>query len=406
VRGRPLDADDRKPLNDRKLLSDRINVLTIGHSYVVAENRALVREVARDVQLDVTVAAPVVFRSGLGRIELQPEPPDSNLKLKALTARFTQWTQIFAYDTRGLRMLIGSGEFDVVHAWEEPYIYGGYQIARAMSKSDAAFCFRTAQNIDKRYPFPFSHFERTAINRAQGWIAGGKLVFESRVRCGYPGEKGRIITLAVDLNAFKPLAPDRKQTVARELGLVPPIIAYVGRLTRAKGIDLMMRAMDAVGSATPWSLLVMGAGPMETELRNWAASRGWSDRVQIRLVPHRDVPAYLGAADVLIAPSQTGPRWREQFGRMVIEAFACGVPVLGSDSGEIPYVIADSGRSLPENDSEAWAKAIIEVLGSAELRADMARRGLQRVQAYSVAAVAEQYRSYYRDLADRRRLAA
>jgi glycosyltransferase involved in cell wall biosynthesis len=61
---------------------------------------------------------------------------------------------------------------------------------------------------------------------------------------------------------------------------------------------------------------------------------------------------------------------------------------------------------LPENDSEAWAKAIIEVIGSAELRGDMARRGLQRVQAYSVAAIAEQYRSYYRDLADRRRLAA
>ena len=150
----------------------------------------------------------------------------------------------------------------------------------------------------------------------------------------------------------------------------------------------------------------MGAGPMETELRNWAAARGWSDRVQIRLVPHRDVPAYLAAADVLLAPSQTGPRWREQFGRMVIEAFACGVPVLGSDSGEIPYVVADAGKVLPESDAAVWAKTIIEVLSSAELRADMARRGFQRVQAYSVAAVAAQYRSYYRDLADRRRLAA
>ncbi len=325
--------------------TDRIRVLTIGHSYVVAENRALIREVARDSQLEVTVAAPFAFRSGLGRIALQPEPPDSSLELKALPARLTQWTQVFAYDARGLRNLVADGNFDVVHAWEEPYIYAGYQIARAMAKSNAAFCFRTAQNIDKRYPFPFSHFERTALDRAQGWIAGGKLVFESRVRRGYPAEKGRIMTLAVDLNAFKPLAPDRKQTVAQQLGLVPPIVVYVGRLTRAKGIDLMMRALDTVGSSTPWSLLVMGVGPMETELRNWAAARGWSGRVQIRLVPHRDVPAYLGAADALVAPSQTGPRWREQFGRMVIEAFACGVPVLGSDSGEIPYVIADAGKS-------------------------------------------------------------
>lgn len=383
-----------------------MRVLTIGHSYVVAQNRALIREVARDPQLDVTVAAPVAFRSGLGRIELQPEPPGSNLKLSALAARFTQWTQIFAYDRRGLAELIGKGDFDVVHAWEEPYIYAGYQIVRAMSRSNAAFCFRTAQNIDKRYPFPFSHFERAARVRADGWIAGGNLVFESMVRRGFPKERGRVMTLAVDLDAFKPLTPERKQAVAHDLGLHPPIVAYVGRLTRAKGIDLMMRAMDAVGGSTPWSLLVMGAGPMEGELRNWAAARGWSDRVQIRLVPHRDVPAYLGAADVLLAPSQTGPRWREQFGRMVIEAFACGVPVLGSDSGEIPYVVGDAGKVLPESDAGIWANAIVEVLGSADLRADMARRGFERVQAYSVASVARQYSEYYRQLADRRRMAA
>jgi len=387
-------------------MNDRIRVLTIGHSYVVAENRALVREVARDSQLDVTVAAPAAFRSGLGRIELQPEPVDSPLTVKPLAARLTQWTQIFAYDTRGLGTLIENGDFDVVHAWEEPYIYAGYQLAQAMARSDASFCFRTAQNMDKRYPFPFSHFERAALERAQGWIAGGKLVFESRLRCGYPEERGRIMTLAVDLNVFKPLAPQRKQTIAHELGLQPPVVAYVGRLTRAKGIDLMMRAMDAVGSATPWSLLVMGAGPMEAKLRNWAAAHGWSDRMLVRLVPHRDVPAYLGAADLLLAPSQTGPRWREQFGRMVIEAFACGVPVLGSDSGEIPYVIGEAGKTLPENDAGAWARAIVEVLGSAEMRADMARRGFERVQPYSVMAVAKQYAAYYRNLADRRRIAA
>jgi glycosyltransferase involved in cell wall biosynthesis len=381
-------------------------VLTIGHSYVVAQNRALIREVARDPQLDVTVAAPTAFRSGLGRIELQPEPPESNLKLSALAARLTHWTQIFAYDRRGLADLIGKGDFDVVHAWEEPYIYAGYQIVRAMSRSNAAFCFRTAQNIDKRYPFPFSRFERAARARADGWIAGGNLVFESMVRRGFPKERGRVMTLAVDLDAFKPLTPERKQAVAHDLGLHPPIVAYVGRLTRAKGIDLMMRAMDAVGGSTPWSLLVMGTGPMEGDLRNWAAARGWSDRVQIRLVPHRDVPAFLGAADVLLAPSQTGPRWREQFGRMVIEAFACGVPVLGSDSGEIPYVVGDAGKVLPENDAGIWANAIVEVLGSADLRADMARRGFERVQAYSVASVARQYSEYYRQLADRRRMAA
>ena len=91
---------------------------------------------------------------------------------------------------------------------------------------------------------------------------------------------------------------------------------------------------------------------------------------------------------------------------MVIEAFACGVPVLGSDSGEIPYVVGDAGKVLPEDDAGIWANAIVEVLGSAELRFDMARRGFERVQAYSVASVARQYSEYYRQIADRRRIAA
>jgi glycosyltransferase involved in cell wall biosynthesis len=80
--------------------------------------------------------------------------------------------------------------------------------------------------------------------------------------------------------------------------------------------------------------------------------------------------------------------------------------VLGSDSGEIPYVIGAAGKVLPEHDAAIWAEAIVEAIGSAELRAEMARRGLERVQAYSVAAVARKYSAYYRELADRRRLAA
>jgi glycosyltransferase involved in cell wall biosynthesis len=80
--------------------------------------------------------------------------------------------------------------------------------------------------------------------------------------------------------------------------------------------------------------------------------------------------------------------------------------VLGSDSGEIPYVIGDAGKVLPENDAGIWAEAIVKAIDSAELRAEMARRGFERVQAYSVAAVASQFSAYYRELADLRRLAA
>ena len=82
---------------------------------------------------------------------------------------------------------------------------------------------------------------------------------------------------------------------------------------------------------------------MEAELKQWAAPYG--DRVRILTnVKHDDVPGYLNVMDLVAAPSQTTKQWREQFGRMLIEAFACGVCVVASDSGEIPYVVGRCGH--------------------------------------------------------------
>ena len=152
------------------------------------------------------------------------------------------------------------------------------------------------------------------------------------------------------------------------LGLRPPLIGYIGRLTHEKGLHILMRMMDQVGGERRWSLLLLGSGPMERNILDWAKARGWSDRVRIILAKHDEVPSYLGTMDMLVAPSQTTWRWKEQFGRMLIEAFACGVPVIGSDSGEIPYVIGDAGRVVGEKDVLGWAAAIVELLDRPDLR--------------------------------------
>ena len=77
-------------------------------------------------------------------------------------------------------------------------------------------------------------------------------------------------------------------------------------------------------------------------MKTWASKHG--DKVRICTdVVHDQVPAYLNAMDILCAPSQTTPSWKEQFGRMVVESFASGVAFVGSDSGEIPHVVKDSG---------------------------------------------------------------
>jgi glycosyltransferase involved in cell wall biosynthesis len=148
--------------------------------------------------------------------------------------------------------------------------------------------------------------------------------------------------------------------------------------------------------------LLLGSGEYKQKVQQWAADRGWSNRVKILLANHSDVPRFLGSMDMMVAPSQTMKNWREQFGRMIIEAFACGVPVIGSDSGEIPLVIGEAGRVVAEADASAWAKTIAELLASPDLREQLRSCGFSRAPRYSVATIAQQYRDYYHWLAERR----
>jgi phosphatidyl-myo-inositol dimannoside synthase len=382
-------------------MSHALRVLTIGHSYCVAFNRAVVREVARDADFEVTVAAPAFFQGDLRPIVLEPEPAESPLRVVPLGVKLSRHIHVFRYDGRALRNLIRTGDFDVVHAWEEPYIFAGYQIARALQDSPARFCFRTAQSYVKRYPPPFNYFESVVLARAQGWIAGASLVSEAMTSKGFPKEAGRILNLAVDLGAFRPLSPSVRSEVLAELGLEPPVVGFVGRLTEAKGLDVLMQAMGRVGGSRRWSLLLLGSGEYESRVQEWAVKNGFEKRVKVMLAKHAEVPRYLGSMDLLVAPSQTMKNWREQFGRMIIEAFASGVPVIGSDSGEIPYVIGDAGKVVPEADVAAWASAIQQLIENSEVRSELARRGVARAPQYSVATSAQHYKEYYRWLAGR-----
>jgi glycosyltransferase involved in cell wall biosynthesis len=119
----------------------------------------------------------------------------------------------------------------------------------------------------------------------------------------------------------------------------------------------------------------------------------------ITTVQHDEVPGYLNAMDVLCAPSQTTPRWREQFGRMLIEAFASGVAVVASTSGEIPYVVADAGVLVPENGVDApsqWRQAIEMLTTERARRCELARRGRQRAESvYGWPVVARQHLDFF-----------
>lgn len=370
-------------------------LLSIAHSYVVTLNRRLAHEMARagKESWEVTAVAPKFFHGGN---DLRP----NSFQLVAgevcpampVPAHLTRWVQLFFYG-RELRRLLRE-PWNLVHCWEEPYIHAGGQIAWWTPKQ-TPLVFWTAQNLSKWYPPPFNLIERYCLHRASGWLACGQSTLETMLGRGYGCRPHRVMPLGVDLAAFRlDLAAGR--AVRQSLGWAtegPPVIGYLGRFVAEKGFNLLTRVLD--GLKPTWRALFVGSGPLENELRAWADR--YPERVRICTgVTHDEVPRYLNAMDCLCAPSQTTPRWREQFGRMLVEAFACGVPVIGSDSGEIPHVIGDAGLVVGERDQAGWGEALARLLDSPQQRQELAARGLERAHAsYAWPVVARQHLDFF-----------
>jgi glycosyltransferase involved in cell wall biosynthesis len=289
--------------------------------------------------------------------------------------------------------------WDVVHCWQEPYVLAAAEIAR-QAPAGAKVVMASFQNISKRYPWPISSFERSSMARADGWVAFGRTVQDTlATRQGYADKPSRVIPPGVDVERFRP-DPEARTNILARLGWTAsdPVVGFLGRFVPEKGLALLIDALRA--AASPWRALFVGGGPMQPALQALAAER--PGRVHIATgVPHEAVPHWLNAMTFLCAPSQTTTRWREQFGRMLIEAMACGVPVVASDSGEIPYVVEDAGLVLPEHDTAAWTAAIDRLSGDESLRDDLRARGLARVhERFTWPVVARAHLAFFNDLMD------
>jgi glycosyltransferase involved in cell wall biosynthesis len=351
-------------------------LLTIGHSYVVAQNRRLAHEMALagEGEWEVTAAAPEALDGDLRRIRLEPIAGEA-CRVVPLPVRRGRLAHLRGYGELGPLL---REPWDVVHCWEEPYVWAGWQIARGTPRG-ARFVFATFQNISKSYPFPFGYMEQSVVRRADGWIAFGETVREALIdRPGYEQLPWRVITPGVDVTRFTRDASARQRV--RELygwDDGTPVVGFVGRFVRQKGLRTLISALAA--TAVPWRALFVGGGPELRTVQAFAASH--PGRVAIATdVPHDAVPGYLNAMDILCAPSETTPSWREQFGRMLIEAMACGVAVMASNSGEIPHVVKYAGVLLPEQDVDAWTDGLSRLLSNKGMRADLGYKGRERAQ--------------------------
>lgn len=290
----------------------------------------------------------------------------------------------------GLRRLVERVRPEIFHIDEESFNLATFQAMRLGVAAGARCCFYNYANIERRYPPPFGWFERYNFRHATAAVAANHEAASILRGHGYRGPLHVLPQFGVDPELFHPALDPLPPTPFR--------IGYFGRLIEAKGVLDLLEAMARLPDQA--HLTIVGRGDLEDRIRAAVTRLGIAHRVELRpMVPSAEVAAEMRALHTLVLPSRTTARWKEQYGRVLVEAMASGVPPVGSDSGEIPHVIGDAGLVFPEGNVDKLHQRLRLLMEQPALHALLARRGRERVlDRYTQRAVARAYYDLYREM--------
>lgn len=371
-----------------------MRVLRVSHSAVVDEWRGRERALMA-AAVDVALLSARRWHAGGTEVTLEPRAGER----VAGVVTVGRHPALFLYDPRPIWRALGR-PWDVIDVHEEPFALATAEILllRALRRRArrTPVVLYTAQNIRKRYPVPFRWLERWALRSASGISACNVEAARIAEAKGFAG-RARVIPLGVDLERFSPADAAGPDSVAEPTNPDPVdaiVVGYLGRLVPEKGLLVLL---DAIASNPRLHLRIGGSGPLRAQLEASVTAADLTSRVHfLGPIAPDDVVAFYRSLDVLAVPSLPTPTWTEQFGRVAVEAMACGVPVVSSDAGALPDVVGGAGIVVPAGDPAALADALAEAGGfrAAELRA----AGSARAATCSWAAVARDYLELYRSV--------
>jgi glycosyltransferase involved in cell wall biosynthesis len=368
-----------------------LKVILVSKALVVGAYQRKLEELARQPDVELIAVVPPLWRDGVfGPATPLQRAHTEGYELIVAPTRLNGAFHLHYYPT--LPRILTEARPDVLHVDEEPYNLATWLALRAAQRQGVPGLFFSWQNLKRAYPWPFRHFEKTNYRTARSAIAGNPTAARVLRGKGYAGPLAVIPQFGVDPTLY---SPARRVTSIKRHEVV---FGYAGRLVSEKGVDVLLRACAGL-QGEAWRLDVLGEGPERQRLDALARDLGIGDRVRfLGQVPSTRAPEYYRNMDVLVLPSLTRVNWVEQFGRVLIEAMACGVAVVGSSSGEIPWVIGDAGVVFKEGDVPELTETLAGLLADEERRHDLARRGRERVLArFTQAHIAEATVAVYRE---------
>lgn len=368
-----MDQCNDVPMRASIIPARRRRLLVVSHPAVVSVNQEVYRELRRR-EWDVTIVVPSRWRHEYSTDLVSPQALDGMQDaLRPTPVAFPGRPQRHVYLT-SCRARCARSRPDVAFVEAEPYSLPASQWAFTFTRLHVPFGVQCYENIDRGLPLPV-RWLRSRVLRDAAFVAARSQSAAQLVRAwGAKGEVG----LAPPAVPMWDNVPERSER--------PFTVGYAGRLVASKGLTDLIEAVGKLQA--PVELLMIGNGELKEQLDGQPIP-GSHVRVLDGLT-HDQMASGYARLDVLVLPSHTTPTWKEQFGRVIIEALSCGVPVVGSDSGEIPWLIELTGGGLifPEGDREALAGHLLTLREDPALRerlADAGRAAVERLFTVSAA---------------------
>lgn len=352
-----------------------MKILYAGHTYTVRANHAKILALARLPGVELTLVTPHAWRGPLYAnhadafdISLAP-----NVHHHIIPAAFVGKESAYLFSP-SIFSLIRTVKPDIVHVEQGAYALSYAQILWGIQKFSrhSRALFFTWWNLPYTLHGVKRWAERFNFQHSACAIAGNASAKEILHQHGFNRPVYILPQLGIDLGAYsiptRPISANGQFT-----------IGYAGRIAEEKGVLDLVRAVGQMNNRANASLYFVGAGDALDTVKHEAAKKAVT-LLHHPAVRNEELPKHLAIMDVLVLPSRTTREWVEQFGHILLEAMAAGVPVIGSSSGEIPNVIGDAGLIFEEGNAAQLAALLDRLSVDEGKRNHLALSGRSRVE--------------------------
>jgi glycosyltransferase involved in cell wall biosynthesis len=391
-------------------MGQKMKILVASHSYIVDLNCEKLRVLANlEPGIEVTIVVPKRWKpGGVMKDVVETRYREEGSFRVVPVSNFSQNNQGLLSFGADLIPLLRKFRPDMIQVEQgsKSIAYAEMITLNRLLGLKAKNLFFTWWNLPYTLKFPVSLLESYNLRHTDGIVVGNRDGDEILRHRGYQGEMRIMPQLGVDDSLFR---PQPQPELAAQLGIADTdfVVGFVGRFVPEKGLLTLAKALAGLKDH-PWKWLLLGRGELKETLLEEAKTLGFADRlIWVESVPHADVYRYINLMNTLVLPSETTYKfktltsagWKEQFGHVLIEAMACQVPVIGSDSGEIPNVIADAGLVFPEGNVDELRDRLSQLMDNRSFAEELGRQGYQRaIVHYTNHALAKELLAFYREL--------